>query len=224
MDFTSLPEKFKVGSDASPSHSELSFPSSPPSWVWGVPRGEADPSRTVSPSLEQAMGAPCGGSVRVLQQSPVASGLGGRRARGAGEGEGPSESQSANTSGASSVGRLDTGHAEGVASMGLTHGAGGSGWGPPRYFACLPPRSAALDAAPPAPGRPRLEACWGPGPAAVVSACSGAQGPHGHCRHPREMAEPKSRAGKCVILGSGTLPASCTTVPTPRTGRTWPGS
>lgn len=59
MDFTSLPEKFKVGSDASPFHSELSFLSPLPSWVHSVPLGEADPSRRVSQSLGQTMGTPC---------------------------------------------------------------------------------------------------------------------------------------------------------------------
>lgn len=40
MDLTSLPGKFKVGSDASPLHCELRFPSPLPSRVQGVPSGE----------------------------------------------------------------------------------------------------------------------------------------------------------------------------------------
>lgn len=75
MDFTSLPEKFKVGSDASPFHSELSFLSPLPSGVHGVPLGEADPSRKVSQSLGQTMGTPCQVTVPrplpILQQRPI---------------------------------------------------------------------------------------------------------------------------------------------------------
>lgn len=202
MDFTSLPEKFKVGSDASPSHSELSFPSSPPSRVWGGPQGEAGPSRTVSPSLQQAKGTPRGWlrgvphpSARPAAETRCLTPGRAPSTRGR-EAEGPSESQSANTSGAPPVSAGWTlGTLKGGGQHGLTHGAWGSAWGPPRHLA------AALGAALPVPGRPGLDACRGPGPAAMDPTCSGAQGPRGHCR-PRgkcrpggPRADPESRRG-----------------------------
>lgn len=123
MDFTSLPEKFKVGSDASPSHSELSFPSSPPSRVWGGPRGGRP--------FEDRVPEPAAGEGHASQvapwsaaslctscsRDPLPHAWAGAEHAGQGGGGSVRESVSKHFWSASCVGRLDPGHAEGAASM-----------------------------------------------------------------------------------------------------------
>lgn len=194
MDFTSLPEKFKVGSDASPSHSELSFPSSPPSRVWGGPQGEAGPSRTVSPSLQQAKGTPRGWlrgvphpSARPAAETRCLTPGRAPSTRGR-EAEGLSESQSANTSGAPPV------------SAGWTLGTlkGRPAWPDPWGLGlCLGPPT-------PPGGRPGpCSSCPGPPRTGCVpGAGSSCHGPHALWRPGASRALP-SPAGNAVrgVLG-----------------------
>lgn len=185
MDFTSLPEKFKVGSDASPSHSELSFPSSPPSRVWGGPQGEAGPSRTVSPSLQQAKGTPRGWlrgvphpSARPAAETRCLTPGRAPSTRGR-EAEGPSESQSANTSGAPPV----------SASWTLGTLKGRPAWPDPWGLGlCLGPPT-------PPRGRPgRCSSCPGPPRTGCVpGAGSSCHGPHALWRPGASRALPSPR-------------------------------